>query len=69
MYYNWSYLNRLAGRPTDRISGIYGKLKKEKARFSFRNGWEVPLAFEVGSFEEFRWKFSWKMKKTNWPVL
>ncbi|CAD6184521.1 unnamed protein product [Caenorhabditis auriculariae] len=51
MYYNWSYTDRLAARPTDRISGIYGRLKKEGATFAFRNGWEVPQAFKVDEEE------------------
>ncbi|ULU09600.1 hypothetical protein L5515_000269 [Caenorhabditis briggsae] len=48
MYYNWSYTDRLAGRPTDRISGVYGRLKKDGASFSFRNGWEVANSFNMG---------------------
>ncbi|VDD86525.1 unnamed protein product [Enterobius vermicularis] len=47
MYYNWSYTNRLAGRPTERVSGIYARLAKEGGVFSFRNGWEVAQAFAV----------------------
>ncbi|EYB90726.1 hypothetical protein Y032_0215g2364 [Ancylostoma ceylanicum] len=47
MYYNWSYTNRLAGRPTDRVSGVYGRLKRDKGHFSFRNGWEVPQVFDI----------------------
>ncbi|KHJ91193.1 FAD dependent oxidoreductase [Oesophagostomum dentatum] len=47
MYYNWSYTDRLAARPTDRVSGIYGRLKRDKGVFSFRNGWEVPQAFNI----------------------
>lgn len=41
MYYNWSYTDRLGARPTDRVSGIYGRLRHKNAQFSFRNGWEV----------------------------
>ncbi|KHJ76521.1 hypothetical protein OESDEN_23859 [Oesophagostomum dentatum] len=47
MFCNWSDSDRLAGRPTDRISGIYGRLKRDKGHFSFRNGWEVPQVFDV----------------------
>ncbi|VDN25693.1 unnamed protein product, partial [Cylicostephanus goldi] len=47
MYYNWSYTNRHAGRPTDRVSGLYGRFKRDKAHFSFRNGWEVAQAFDI----------------------
>uniref|UniRef100_A0A158R5I5 Dimethylglycine dehydrogenase n=1 Tax=Syphacia muris TaxID=451379 RepID=A0A158R5I5_9BILA len=47
MFYNWSYTNRLAGRPTERVSGVYARLAKEGGVFSFRNGWEVPQAFAV----------------------
>ncbi|KAK6729820.1 hypothetical protein RB195_006711 [Necator americanus] len=43
MYYNWSYTNRLGARPTDRVSGVYGRLKRDKGHFSFRNGWEVAF--------------------------
>ncbi|VIO97081.1 dimethylglycine dehydrogenase, mitochondrial precursor, putative [Brugia malayi] len=45
MFYNWSYKNRLAGRPTERISGIYGRLQKEGCFYLFRNGWEVAESF------------------------
>ncbi|VDN41658.1 unnamed protein product, partial [Gongylonema pulchrum] len=41
MFYNWSYTNRLAGRPTERVSGIYSRLEKEGCFHLFRNGWEV----------------------------
>uniref|UniRef100_A0A1I7WRY2 DAO domain-containing protein n=1 Tax=Heterorhabditis bacteriophora TaxID=37862 RepID=A0A1I7WRY2_HETBA len=41
MYYNWSYTDRLGARPTDRVSGVYGRLRRDKAHFSFRNGWEI----------------------------
>ncbi|KAK6045805.1 FAD dependent oxidoreductase [Cooperia oncophora] len=47
MFYNWSYTNRLGGRPTDRVSGVYGRLKRDKGHFSFRNGWEVPQVFDI----------------------
>ncbi|VDO71309.1 unnamed protein product [Haemonchus placei] len=47
MFYNWSYTNRLGGRPTDRVSGVYGMLKRDKGHFSFRNGWEVPQVFDI----------------------
>lgn len=47
MFYNWSYTNRLAGRPTERVSGVYARLAKEGGVFSFRNGWEVAQAFAV----------------------
>ncbi|TKR93824.1 hypothetical protein L596_008206 [Steinernema carpocapsae] len=47
MYYNWSYTNRLVGRPTSRVSGVYGRLAKEGAEFTYRNGWEVANAFNV----------------------
>ncbi|PAV88322.1 hypothetical protein WR25_07568 [Diploscapter pachys] len=47
MYYNWSYTDRLGGRPTNRVSGIWGRLKKEGAQFSFRNGWEVAQYFSI----------------------
>ncbi|VDK82046.1 unnamed protein product [Litomosoides sigmodontis] len=45
MFYNWSYKNRLVGRPTERISGIYGRLQKEGCFYLFRNGWEVAESF------------------------
>ncbi|VDM65441.1 unnamed protein product, partial [Strongylus vulgaris] len=48
MFYNWSDSDRPAGRPTDRISGIYGRLKRDKGEFLFRNGWEVPQVFGIG---------------------
>lgn len=41
MFYNWSYTNRLAGRPTQRVSGIYARLLKQGCFYLFRNGWEV----------------------------
>uniref|UniRef100_A0A1I7ZM32 Dimethylglycine dehydrogenase, mitochondrial n=1 Tax=Steinernema glaseri TaxID=37863 RepID=A0A1I7ZM32_9BILA len=47
MYYNWSYTNRLVGRPTTRVSGVYGRLVKEGGEFTYRNGWEVANAFNV----------------------
>ncbi|KAK6026054.1 FAD dependent oxidoreductase [Ostertagia ostertagi] len=47
MFYNWSYTNRLGGRPTDRVSGVYGRLKRDKGHFLFRNGWEVPQVFDI----------------------
>ncbi|CAI4222420.1 unnamed protein product [Auanema sp. JU1783] len=47
MYYNWSYTDRAGGRPTSRVSGVYGRLRNEKASFSFRNGWEVAQVFGV----------------------
>ncbi|VDL79466.1 unnamed protein product [Nippostrongylus brasiliensis] len=47
MFYNWSYTNRLGARPTDRVSGVYGRLKRDKGHFLFRNGWEVPQVFDV----------------------
>ncbi|VDO19271.1 unnamed protein product [Heligmosomoides polygyrus] len=47
MFYNWSYTNRLGGRPTDRVSGVYGRLKRDKGHFLFRNGWEVPQIFDI----------------------
>ncbi|CAJ0601123.1 unnamed protein product [Cylicocyclus nassatus] len=46
MYYN-CYTNRHAGTPTDRVSGLYGWFKRDKAHFSFRNGWEVAQAFDI----------------------
>lgn len=38
--YNWSIspMRRLAGRPTSRVSGIYGALKEEGCDFDFRAG-------------------------------
>ncbi|CAB3407825.1 unnamed protein product [Caenorhabditis bovis] len=51
-YYNWSYTDRLAGRPTDRISGIYGRLKRDGANFLFRNGWEVANSFPIPGQED-----------------
>ncbi|KAL3998911.1 FAD dependent oxidoreductase family protein [Acanthocheilonema viteae] len=45
MFYNWSYKNRLVGRPTGRISGIYGRLQKQGCFYLFRNGWEVAESF------------------------
>ncbi|VDK64984.1 unnamed protein product [Onchocerca ochengi] len=45
MFYNWSYKNRLVGRPTERVSGIYGRLQKEGCFYLFRNGWEVSESF------------------------
>ncbi|KJH45283.1 FAD dependent oxidoreductase [Dictyocaulus viviparus] len=47
MFYNWSYTNRLGARPTDRVSGVYGRLKRDKGHFLFRNGWEVPHVFDI----------------------
>ncbi|KAK5965794.1 Dimethylglycine dehydrogenase mitochondrial [Trichostrongylus colubriformis] len=47
MFYNWSYTNRLGGRPTDRVSGVYGMLKRDKGHFLFRNGWEVAQVFDI----------------------
>uniref|UniRef100_A0A8R1Z4D7 FAD dependent oxidoreductase n=1 Tax=Pristionchus pacificus TaxID=54126 RepID=A0A8R1Z4D7_PRIPA len=47
MFYNWSYTDRLAARPTDRISGVYGLLKKQGAQFGYRNGWEVAQYFNI----------------------
>ncbi|KAK0425520.1 hypothetical protein QR680_009242 [Steinernema hermaphroditum] len=47
MYYNWSYTNRLVGRPTSRVSGVYARLAKEGGEFTYRNGWEVANAFIV----------------------
>ncbi|CAI5439407.1 unnamed protein product [Caenorhabditis angaria] len=47
MYYNWSESGRTAGRPTDRISGIYGRLRNDGASFTFRNGWEVANTFSL----------------------
>ncbi|VDK42197.1 unnamed protein product [Anisakis simplex] len=47
MYYNWSNTNRPAGRPTERVSGIYARLVKEGASFFFRNGWEVAQWFAL----------------------
>ncbi|KAJ1370391.1 hypothetical protein KIN20_032105 [Parelaphostrongylus tenuis] len=47
MFYNWSYTNRLGGRPTDRVSGVYGRLKRDKGHFMFRNGWEVSNVFDI----------------------
>ncbi|VDN42201.1 unnamed protein product, partial [Gongylonema pulchrum] len=54
MFYNWSYTNRLAGRPTERVSGIYSRLEKEGCFHLFRNGWEVLLFFE--NFSDFHLK-------------
>ncbi|VDN01501.1 unnamed protein product [Thelazia callipaeda] len=45
MFYNWSYKNRLVGRPTGRVSGIYGRLQKQGCFYLFRNGWEVAESF------------------------
>ncbi|VDO29530.1 unnamed protein product, partial [Onchocerca flexuosa] len=45
MFYNWSYKNRLVGRPTERVSGIYGRLQKQGCFYLFRNGWEVSESF------------------------
>uniref|UniRef100_A0A915Q780 Dimethylglycine dehydrogenase n=1 Tax=Setaria digitata TaxID=48799 RepID=A0A915Q780_9BILA len=45
MFYNWSYKNRLIGRPTGRVSGIYGRLQKEGCFYLFRAGWEVAESF------------------------
>ncbi|VDN50034.1 unnamed protein product [Dracunculus medinensis] len=47
MFYNWSYVNRLAGRPSERVSGIYARLAKQGGIFTFRNGWEVAETFPV----------------------
>ncbi|KAE9418545.1 hypothetical protein Angca_007510, partial [Angiostrongylus cantonensis] len=47
MFYNWSYTNRLGARPTDRVSGVYGRLKRDKGHFLFRNGWEVSHVFDI----------------------
>ncbi|VDM37348.1 unnamed protein product [Toxocara canis] len=47
MYYNWSNTNRPAGRPTERVSGIYARLANQGASFSFRNGWEVAESFAL----------------------
>lgn len=41
MFFNWSYTNRPAGRPTERVSGIYARLLKKECFYLFRNGWEV----------------------------
>ncbi len=38
MFYNWSYVNRPAGRPTKRVSGIYGALMHDGAQMILRNG-------------------------------
>uniref|UniRef100_A0A158Q8A1 FAD-dependent oxidoreductase n=1 Tax=Elaeophora elaphi TaxID=1147741 RepID=A0A158Q8A1_9BILA len=45
MFFNWSYKNRLVGRPTERVSGIYGRLQKEGCFYLFRSGWEVAESF------------------------
>ncbi|CAJ0949153.1 unnamed protein product, partial [Mesorhabditis belari] len=52
MYYNWSYTNRMAGRPTQRVSGVYGRLKKDGAFFTYRNGWEVTQHFNVTQYSK-----------------
>ncbi|CAJ0576292.1 unnamed protein product, partial [Mesorhabditis spiculigera] len=52
MYYNWSYTNRRGARPTERVSGIYGRLKRDGGHFGYRNGWEVSNHFNVA--QQFR---------------
>ncbi|XP_072049472.1 dimethylglycine dehydrogenase, mitochondrial-like [Amphiura filiformis] len=36
------------GRPTQRVSGIYEKLKRNGAQYGFVAGWEVPVWFAKG---------------------
>src|SRR3569832_1036867 len=65
--YNWTVkdFRRPAGRPTCRVSGIYGALNKEGADWSFRGGrisrcsiqttvvgWETPSYFPVAEENE-----------------
>uniref|UniRef100_A0A914VTZ0 Dimethylglycine dehydrogenase n=1 Tax=Plectus sambesii TaxID=2011161 RepID=A0A914VTZ0_9BILA len=48
MFYNWAYEDRPAGRPTGRVSGVYGSLVRDGAHMAFRTGWEVPASFSLG---------------------
>lgn len=47
MLYNWGYepAMRLAGRPTSRVSGVYGALVEDGAQMFFRMGQCILLLY------------------------
>uniref|UniRef100_F1KV14 Dimethylglycine dehydrogenase n=1 Tax=Ascaris suum TaxID=6253 RepID=F1KV14_ASCSU len=45
MFFNSATTQRPAGRPTERVSGIYARLANQGGSFLFRNGWEVAQSF------------------------
>ncbi|XP_002737400.1 dimethylglycine dehydrogenase, mitochondrial-like [Saccoglossus kowalevskii] len=65
MYNHIVYANdeRFAGRPTERISGAYGKMKERGAQFVHNTGWEQPGWFAL-SGDEAGYKPSFR--RTNW---
>ncbi|KAG1709815.1 Dimethylglycine dehydrogenase, mitochondrial [Nymphon striatum] len=54
---------RLAGRPTQRVSGIYETLKERGAEMSFHAGWEQPAWFALPGDEP---GYKPSFTRTNW---
>uniref|UniRef100_A0A914R916 FAD dependent oxidoreductase central domain-containing protein n=1 Tax=Parascaris equorum TaxID=6256 RepID=A0A914R916_PAREQ len=50
MFFNSANTQRPAGRPTERVSGIYSRLANQGGSFLFRNGWEVVFFEEIQIF-------------------
>lgn len=55
--------DRLGGRPTERISGIYEKLKRRGAEYGFHSGWEQPHWFALEGDEA---GYQPSFHRTNW---
>nr|XP_006819782.1 PREDICTED: dimethylglycine dehydrogenase, mitochondrial-like [Saccoglossus kowalevskii] len=59
----YPFEERYAGRPTERVTGAYQKMKERGAEFSFHAGWEQPSWFALPG-DEAGYKPSFR--RTNW---
>ncbi|XP_071846025.1 dimethylglycine dehydrogenase, mitochondrial-like isoform X2 [Apostichopus japonicus] len=57
--------DRLGGRPTERTSGVYEKLRRRGAEYGFHSGWEQPHWFALEG-DEAGYKPSYR--RTNWHM-
>jgi len=63
--FGYPYEERLAGRPTQRVTPLYETLKSQGAHMGFAAGWEVPLWYAApGETPEYKPSFF----RTNWQV-
>ncbi|XP_077988471.1 dimethylglycine dehydrogenase, mitochondrial-like [Glandiceps talaboti] len=59
----YPFEERTGGRPTERISGVYDKMKERGAIFGFHGGWETPNWFALpGDDNSYKPSF----RRTNW---
>ncbi|XP_070543169.1 dimethylglycine dehydrogenase, mitochondrial-like isoform X2 [Ptychodera flava] len=60
---NHPFEERFAGRPTERTSGAYQKMKDRGAEFGLRSGWEVPNWFALPTDDK---GYKPSFRRTNW---